>query len=65
MQAKVTGTGCALGGIVAAGLASGQTLGVIAAHAMYTAAATDALQHVRGPGGLSTVRCTPPSCRSG
>ena len=60
LMAKVTGTGCSLGAVVAAGVASVEEdalLGAVAAHAMYTAAALRALEVSRdaGPGSLAAA----------
>lgn len=63
MMAKVTGTGCALGAVVAAFVASAPAgngrlaEAVVAAHAMYTAAALHAIaaEGTHGPGTLSVA----------
>eukprot|EP00457_Paulinella_chromatophora_P005932 gb/GEZN01005950.1/.p1 GENE.gb/GEZN01005950.1/~~gb/GEZN01005950.1/.p1 ORF type:complete len:540 (-),score=53.43 gb/GEZN01005950.1/:58-1677(-) len=62
LMSKVTGTGCALGGIVAAALATaspknacGEFVSVVAAHAMYTLAARMAILATKGQGGPGSL----------
>lgn len=60
MLAAVTGTGCALGGVIAAAVGASAAAGsfnffpaVVAAHAMYTMAGLRAAARCAGPGSLS------------